>query len=174
VFKFQHDGLTRALEGALGRPGCRYSSVCSFVKISLVRLTKGACVQSAGADRTRNASQDQFLDYKCGSRWRQRCRWETSALSRFVGSSLASRCLPVPFYLWYRNQSTRARGKLNSRWKCRSWLFRDPLAAVRAARKCRSAIAKVLPFPAPTDCKSADECVPRDNWFEGSAGHARS
>ena len=36
------------------------------------------------------------------------------------------------------------------------------------------AIAKVLPFPAPTDCKSADECVPRDNWFEGSAGHARS
>jgi hypothetical protein len=36
------------------------------------------------------------------------------------------------------------------------------------------AIAKVLPFPAPTDCKSADECVPCDNWFGESAGHARS
>ena len=28
------------------------------------------------------------------------------------------------------------------------------------------AIAKVLPFPAPTDCKSADECVPRDNCLK--------
>ena len=39
MFKFQHDVLTRALEGtgALGRPGFRYSSVFSFVKISLVR-----------------------------------------------------------------------------------------------------------------------------------------
>jgi hypothetical protein len=36
------------------------------------------------------------------------------------------------------------------------------------------ATAKVLPFPARTDCKPADECDLRDNWFEGSAGHARS
>jgi hypothetical protein len=28
------------------------------------------------------------------------------------------------------------------------------------------AIAKVLPFPAPTDCKSADECVPGDNCLK--------
>jgi hypothetical protein len=39
VFKFQHDVLTRALEGTgpLGRAGFRYSSVFSFAKISLVR-----------------------------------------------------------------------------------------------------------------------------------------
>ena len=28
------------------------------------------------------------------------------------------------------------------------------------------AIAKVSPFPAPTDCKSVDECVPRDGLKE--------
>jgi hypothetical protein len=28
------------------------------------------------------------------------------------------------------------------------------------------ATAKVLPFPARTDCKSADECDPRDNWLK--------
>ena len=32
------------------------------------------------------------------------------------------------------------------------------------------ATAKVVPFPARTDCKSADECDPGDNWMEGSAG----
>ena len=64
-------------------------------------------------------------------------------------------------------------------------VYRSPLAAVRAARAklCEvkhddessdQATAKVSPFPARTDCKSADECDPRDNWFEGSAGHARS
>ena len=36
------------------------------------------------------------------------------------------------------------------------------------------ATAKALRFPARTDCKSADECDPGDNWMEGSAGRARS
>jgi hypothetical protein len=56
-----------------------------------------------------------------------------------------------------------SRGYFETRWP----QFVPPESADQA-------IAKVLPFPAPTDCKSADECVPRDNWFEGSAGHARS
>jgi hypothetical protein len=39
VFKFRHDILTRAPEGTgpLGRAGFRYSSVFSFVRISLLR-----------------------------------------------------------------------------------------------------------------------------------------
>jgi hypothetical protein len=103
------------------------------------------------------------------------CALPVGNFGTFPFSSLASRCLPVLFYLWYRNQSTRARGKLNSRvgsvgrgyFETRWPQFVPPESADQA-------IAKVLPFPAPTDCKSADECVPRDNWFEGSAGHARS
>jgi hypothetical protein len=152
VFKFQHDVLTRALEGtgALGRPGFRYSSVFSFVKISLVRPQPKARVRPQPKARPSNLRAQtapampkiNFQDYKCASRWHQSCRWKTSARSRFVGSSRASRCLPVPFYLWYRNQSTRARGKLIAlevpvvviSSPNAMKVYRSPLAVVRATR----------------------------------------
>ena len=127
--------------------------------------TKGACVQLR-ADGTRNASQDQFLDYTCASRWRQACRRETSARSRFVGSSLTSRCLQ---YLYICGTEIRAQGRVENSIRVGSvgpGYFETRWPQFVPPESADQAIAKVLPFPAPTDCKSADECVPRDNCLK--------
>jgi hypothetical protein len=48
------------------------------------------------------------------------------------------------------------------------------VGAERDDESMDQATAEVLPSPAHTDCGSVNECVPHDNWFEGSAGEKLS
>jgi hypothetical protein len=144
------------------------------VKISLGTLQpKGACIQSAGAD-TRNASQDQFLDYKCASQLHH----AAGEKLRHVPVSWAALCpAAARQHLSIYGTEIRAQGRAENSIRVGSvgrGYFETRWPQFVPPESADQAIAKVFAFPAPTDCKSADECVPRDNLFAGSAGQARS
>jgi hypothetical protein len=94
-----------------------------------------------------------------------------------VGSSARSRSwaalwqAPACQYLSICGTELRAQGRVENSIRVGSvgrGYFETRWPQFVPPESADQAIAKVLPFPAPTDCKSAAECVPRDNWFEGA------
>jgi hypothetical protein len=98
VFKFQHDILTRAPEGTgpLGRAGFRYSSVFSFVRISLVRPQPKARASNLRAQTAPAVLEKiNFQITSVPADGSSAAGGKLRHVPRFVGSYLASRCLPV-------------------------------------------------------------------------------